>query len=168
MGFGVSNTKNEKTTVYNIFGPLAQQNLRSISRPDLGFDDEKRLRELSTHEFGHSFVNSVVDKMPQELIEKTSGLFEPIESAMADQGYPAWRYSLNEHFVRAGEVLIARSLGNTADAAQMQAHYIEDRKFIYLPVIIKWLERYEADKKMTYEEAVKKALEELSSMAAKL
>ena len=62
------------------------------------------------HEFGHSFVNPVVDSIPPVDISKTERLFEPIKSAMEKQGYNTWKTCLYEHFVRAGEVVIAKLL----------------------------------------------------------
>jgi hypothetical protein len=73
--------------------------------------------------------------LPEDLITQTEKLFEPIRNDMTRQNYTQWKHCVYEHFVRAGEVLIARKLGNTKDAEELQKYYIEDRKFIYLPVL---------------------------------
>jgi hypothetical protein len=84
---------------------------------------------------------------------------------MEDQGYPSWKYCLYEHFVRASEVVIARNMGYLKEAAGLQKHYIEDRKFIYLPLIIEQLTRYNQNKNISYQEAVMQAMEKLKTKA---
>lgn len=162
MGFGLNYTKNGKTKLFNVFGAFDHQIfLQQPGTPDLGFDNPQRLRELSIHEFGHSFVNPVIDKIPQEKVSTTERLFEPIKSAMEKQAYNTWKACLYEHFVRAGEVVIAKLLGDTAGAQRLRTHYIEDRSFIYLPVIIAELENYRK-RKISYDDAVLNAMNELS------
>ena len=166
MGFGVRDTRWGEIKIFNVFGPLTQQNFKDTLQLDLGFGDEKRLRELSTHEFGHSFLELPTNTTRKELIEGSSKLYEPISNAMSDQGYISWEYCLEEHFVRAGEVLIARNLGNLEEARQLQEHYIRDRKFIYLPLILEELEKYNSKrKKGHYQLAVERALDKLGALA---
>jgi hypothetical protein len=163
MGFGATLTRGGSTEIYNVFGPLTAQHFADESHLDMGFGDEARLRELSTHEFGHSFVNPVIEALPSELLTRTETLYQPIETAMTDQGYPTWQHCLNEHFVRAGEVIIARNLGKPEDAAKLQHWYMEDRKFIYLPVILEELEKYNQDRTYPYAEAVRRAMKKLAA-----
>jgi hypothetical protein len=163
MAFSVSNKQHGKTEIINLFGPFALQQFDTGAILNMGFADEKHIRELSTHEFGHSFTNPVLDKIPAKLISETAFRFDTIKAAMNDQGYTTWKACLYEHFVRAGEVIISASLGNNKDAAKLKAEYIEKRKFIYLPLIIGELERYSKSKRISYEQAVIKILEKLNS-----
>ena len=166
MGFGVRDTRGGKIKIFNVFGPLSQQYFKDTLSPDMGFGEEKRLRELSTHEFGHSFVELPTNTNRKGLIKGSSKLYEPVSNAMASQGYINWDICLEEHFVRAGEVLIARNLGNLEEARQLQEHYIRDRKFIYLPLILEELEKYNRNrKKGHYQLAVEKALKKLDALA---
>jgi hypothetical protein len=141
------------------------RNSRDASRLDLGFANERRLRELSTHEFGHSFVNPVIDQLPEALIAGTERLFEPIKSEMTSQGYNEWKSCLYEHFVRAGEIIIAGNLNNAADAEHLRKYYEEDRKFIYLPLLVEALQRYNRGEVPSYPEAVTAAMKKLKSKA---
>jgi hypothetical protein len=127
----------------------------------MGFADEKHIRELSTHEFGHSFTNPLLEKIPQKLISETAILFDTIKAAMKDQGYNNWKTCLYEHFVRAGEVIIASNLGNDKDAEKLKADYITSRKFIYLPIMISELEIYSKNPGITYEQVVVRIMEKL-------
>jgi hypothetical protein len=46
----------------------------------------------------------------------------------------------------------------------LKKHYIEDRKFIYLPVILKELEAYTKGRTMSYKDALKQAMEQLNKL----
>jgi hypothetical protein len=160
MGFGLNFTKRGNTRLFNVFGAFEAQSFQQINTLNLGFANPQRLRELSIHEFGHSFVNPIIDSLPQEQIAATERLFEPIKAVMEQQGYNTWRVCLYEHFVRAGEVVIANLLGDTVGAQMLQTHYINDRKFIYLPSIINKLEIYQK-KKQPYYKAALQAMDNL-------
>jgi hypothetical protein len=164
MGFGARYGLENKICIFNVFGAFDRQNFNDETRLDMGFANEKQIRELSTHEFGHSFVNPIVDQLPEALVTQTEKLFEPISSDMTRQGYGQWKICLYEHFVRAGEVIIASRLGNIKDAEYLKRHYIEDRKFIYLPVILKELEAYTKGRTMAYKDALKQAMEQLNKL----
>ena len=142
MGFGLHVPGKEKTRLFNVFGAFGAQQIQNENNIDAGFADPQRLQELSIHEFGHSFVNPVIDSIPAEKIKETEQLFEPIKAAMEKQGYNTWKVCLYEHFVRAGEVMIADLLGDKDGAKKLREHYIRDRSFIYLPHILKELETY--------------------------
>jgi hypothetical protein len=159
MGFGPLYNQSGITRVYNVFGAYALQNFLNAPQPDLGFGNTRKLRELSVHEFGHSFVNPVLEQLPDSLIRKISNSFKPIRAAMEAQGYNTWESCLIEHFVRAGEVVIARHSGYTRDAQKLEAEYIKNRKFIYLPRIIAALEAYRKSSGNSYAQTVRKTVE---------
>ncbi|QHT70047.1 DUF4932 domain-containing protein [Rhodocytophaga rosea] len=163
MGFGVKYTRQGKTSIFNVFGAFDQQQFNDETNLDMGFGNEQQIIELSTHEFGHSFVNPVIAQIPDTFMTQTQTLFEPIKNDMTRQGYPQWKTSLNEHFVRAGEIMIARNMGNPKAAEALQKHYIESRKFIYLPEILTILEPYNHRKHISYQQAVGQAMEKLKS-----
>jgi hypothetical protein len=133
----------------------------------MGFGDKKHLLELSTHEFGHSFVNPVVDTFAPELIRSTQLLFDPIREVMSNQGYSMWKACVYEHFVRAGEVVIAQNLGRQADADRLRASYMQERKFIYLPILLPELESYNTLGNSTYSQAATRAMQRLAETATK-
>lgn len=165
MAFGVSYTKHGSTYILNTFGPFALQQFSSAPF-NMGFADEKHIRELSTHEFGHSFTNPVLDKIPRQLINETAALFDTVKIAMENQGYNNWKTCLYEHFVRAGEVIIANNLKHLKDAESLKNDYINNRKFIYLPVIIGELERYYKNPGISYEQAVETTMQKLKNLAS--
>jgi len=167
MGFGAKYDPGGGKHAFHVFGTFAIQQWADSTRLDMGFADKKHLLELSTHEFGHSFVNPCIDRLPDSLITETKSLFDSIKDAMAPQGYPTWKTCLYEHFVRAGEVVIARNLGHEADAERIKNHYITNRKFIYLDTLIMELEKYNATRTSTYQQAATGAMLRLREIAAR-
>eukprot|EP01098_Paradermamoeba_levis_P014208 TRINITY_DN6721_c0_g1_i1.p1 TRINITY_DN6721_c0_g1~~TRINITY_DN6721_c0_g1_i1.p1 ORF type:complete len:387 (-),score=-15.84 TRINITY_DN6721_c0_g1_i1:34-1194(-) len=161
MGFGFRYTVANKKKAVHVCGSFGLQSFTDESKLDMGFADKKHLLELSTHEFGHPFVNPALDQAPQELIKETEKLFEPIKSVMANQGYTQWKACLCEHFVRAGEIVIAQNLGNVADAQRLKDQYINERKFIYLPLILDELATYNKKRTNSYQQTVEIALRKL-------
>jgi hypothetical protein len=168
MAFGTNYTEHGRTHIFNAFGPFDLQRFTDLNNINLGFANKEHLRELSTHEFGHSFSNPVVDEIPEAMVKDTKELFAPVSGAMDNQGYPTWESCLYEHFVRATEVVIARNLGKKKEADALLKSYVEGRKFIYLPQIIASLEKYNEDrKKSTYNAAVMEAMNTLVLLAKK-
>jgi uncharacterized protein DUF4932 len=160
-------TANKKTRIFNAFGPFALQHFTPGDTIDLGFADEKHLRELSIHEFGHSFTNPVLNKIPVQQIVGTKALYDTIKTAMDNQGYNVWKSCLYEHFVRAGEIVIARNLGLQKEAEQLQAYYMQHRQFIYLPVIIAELEKYNTNPAISYLDAANAVMEKFKALLIK-
>jgi Domain of unknown function (DUF4932) len=116
------------------------------------------------HEFVHSFVNPAIDKVPKDLIQSTEYLFLPIKDEMAKQSYLNWTVCLYEHFVRAGEVVIARKLGNFKDADRTLQENTR-KSFIYLPIIVTELEYYAKNKNTfkSYDDFVPSVIEKLKT-----
>ncbi|GAB3501526.1 DUF4932 domain-containing protein [Emticicia fontis] len=158
MGFGVKYTSAGKSHVFNVFGALDFQTFQNTSNLQMGFANKQEIRELSVHEFGHSFVNRSVDKLPEKLIVDTEPLLEPIRQAMSNQGYNTWRACLYEHFTRAGEIMIAGKMGDTEGAKKLQNEYMQERHFNYIPIILIELRKYESGQYKTYDEAVLAAM----------
>lgn len=161
MAFGVNERTPKGIKVYNVFGPFALQHFTNKDSINLGYNDPRHILELSVHEFGHSFVNPVVNRLPDSLVQSKANLFAPVQTAMDNQGYQTWMGCLVEHCVRAGEVIIARRMGRTAAADDLLNHYVKERKFIYLPKIIPVLEVHMINKEDSYYEALVKAMEGL-------
>lgn len=161
MGFG----KMDKTTrtIFNTFGPFHFQTFDKV-RPQLGFDDSAKIAELSVHEFGHSFVNPAIDKLPDTLKAATLYLYERIRAEMSKRAYTSWSMCLYEHFVKAGEVIIARKLGHPDKADKMMQAAVE-AKFIYVPFIVKELETYDSAgaSERNYDDYVRKVMEDLKA-----
>ncbi|MTI31512.1 DUF4932 domain-containing protein [Xanthovirga aplysinae] len=164
-GFGLKLTDGEKTDIYNVFGPLWFQKFKNSSDLDMGFGNKDKVREKSTHEFGHSFVDLAMNKIPRNSIKATEKLFHPIQEAMADQSYLDWETCLDEHFTRAGEIIIAENMENWKSAGFLRHEYIENRKFIYLPIILEELQKYNRKKEISYQQAVNNAMEKLIELA---
>jgi hypothetical protein len=159
MGFGKTNLTTK--TIYNAFGPFSFQSFDTAHLVS-GFDFPERIEGLSVHEFGHSFVNPAIDKLPAKLVKSTQYLYTPIKSEMSKKAYTSWVMCLYEHFVKAGEIIITRKLGNAAKASQMLEDNVK-AKFIYLPDIVQELEKYDKNKSQykSYDDFVPAVVEKL-------
>lgn len=149
-GFGICELENNKAVF--IMGPL---NL------NYDFTDIEAYINLAIHEFGHSFVNHVVLKN-EDLLEETRSLFTPIKEPMTKNGYSDWETCMIEHFVRAGEVIIRELNGDKKQSETLLKHYTEDKKYIYLPLIVDNLRAYRLDQNSSYPNSVTASLKNLS------
>jgi hypothetical protein len=165
MGFGLKFTLNEMTNVFNVFGALDFQDFKDSNRLKMGFENEQKLRELSVHEFGHSFVNPIVGELPEETFKKTEKLFEPLKSKMGEQGYNNWKVCVYEHFVRAGEIFLSEKLGDKERTEKLKTEYVQGREFKYIPVIIPELSKFSRGEYKTYSETVRKTMDILMAQA---
>ncbi|TJY38075.1 DUF4932 domain-containing protein [Pontimicrobium aquaticum] len=147
MGFGKRINADIGYKVFNVFGPLI------VTKDSLdfgfGFDDSKEIDELTVHEFGHSFINPILDLAKNtEIIDKYKYLFDPIKKEMQNQGYGSWRSCVAEHFVRLGEIRISYAMRDSARAEKLRDEYVNKRKFIYIPHLEKSIEEYETNRNL--------------------
>lgn len=147
-GFGF---KGENTAFF-VLGPFTD---------DFKFDDAERLNTLAVHEFGHAFANHILEACCSDIIEETRPLFDPIAESMYSQSYPEWSYCVDEHFVRAGEVLIPEMMNNKSLSESNLLFNTEEKNFIYLPFIVDQLRKYRILEGLSYEESSKKTLQDL-------
>lgn len=154
MGFGIRIKQNDSTSIYNVFGALDYQLFTDLNDLKMGFTNSDRLHELTIHEFGHSFVNPFVDELPDSLITASQSLFEPLRQVMSDQGYVTWKACLYEHFVRAGEIYLWTKLKYPDRVEKLKTEYIQKRQFIYIPVILTELQKYNQGEHASYIDAV--------------
>jgi hypothetical protein len=149
MGFGKRIKGDIGFKVFNVFGPLIVT--KDSTEFGFGFNDPDEIDELTVHEFGHSFINPILElKENISIIDKYEYLFEPIKEDMKDQGYGNWRTCVIEHAVRLGEIRISYYLGDSLRANRIRDNYINDRKFIYLTHLEKEISTYENNRD-TYE-----------------
>ena len=116
-----------------------------------GFDNKEYILRNSYHEFGHSFVNTVLSKKANEVIlDQYKNLFMPeLKAVMATQGYGAWFDCVAEHLVRLGEIRLAERSGNAKWAEELRYYHIKERNFIFLPELEAKIMEYEQDKRYT-------------------
>lgn len=153
-GFGFYEEGKKGNTAYFVLGPLSD---------DFRFNLDDRLKTLAIHEFGHSFVNHVLETTCSDLINDTESLFAPIVEKMRPQGYPEWQYCVNEHFVRAGEVLIPELMNDTTLSESNLMWNTEEKDFIYLPFIVHQLRSYRIEKDLSYKESIQKTMLDLKN-----
>jgi hypothetical protein len=125
-----------------IAAPLGEQTVTANRVTDAGFDNPEQIRNLSVHEFGHTFVNPLT-ALPG--IAPSLAAHKNLFRSIPGQGqYSDWETSFNEHLVRAGEVRIALALGLPKVAQQLRT---DNANWMYLPFFEKQLARFEANRK---------------------
>ncbi len=139
MGFGTMSQSSRK--IYNAFGSFTFQSFDS-NHPDMGFDDPVKIRALAAHEFGHSFANPAIDSLPSPILTETAYLYEAIKPEMKKQAYTSWLMSLYEHLVRAGEVIVAEKIGDSARAVSILQDNLKNG-FVYLPFMVQELKKWD-------------------------
>lgn len=164
MGFAFWNTNSAEKKIFSVFGALDIQEFENSKNLKMGFLNQQKLRELTVHEFGHSFVNPTIDKLPANLLTRTEHLFIPIKSAMIEQDYINWKLCIDEHFVRAGEIIIADKVEGRSGANELLLEYQKNRQFKYLPEILIELRKYDKVKNQSYYETVKKIMKKLAEL----
>ena len=160
MGFG----PRFDNQAYNVFGAVGAQMVDDPTTLQMGFSDADDIRELSLHEFGHSFVNPILDSLPNHLIDSSKTLFPPVKEAMYWQGYNNWNGCVYEHFVRATELIIAEKTRPTSEFLALNYAYLVNRRFVYIPNIKSILEGY-IERDITFREAVEESLAALIQLA---
>lgn len=148
---------------YNVFGAVDYQKIDDPKNLKMGFANARKVRELSIHEFGHSFINPEVDKLAKSYFENTRSLFAPLKKVMYKQGYPNWEDCVYEHFVRAVEVIMAKKYASKAAYENLKKEYIEEKQFIYIPKIVDVLKNYK--KEGSFYESIKKSMLALEKLA---
>jgi hypothetical protein len=140
MGWQLENKG--KTDVFNIAAPLQEQILNKDKRVlTAGYNNPEEIRNLSVHEFGHSFINPLTTQAHvAKQLDNYKHLFKPIPN----QGqYSDWLNVFNEHLVRAGEIRIALQLGQEEESKRLQEQY---KDWMYLPHFIAQLKTYERNR----------------------
>jgi len=148
IGFGLKIENQNEVGIYYVAGPFDEPD--STQKYTYGFDSPADIREMSVHEFGHSFVNPITD-LPEskKLFNKYSYLYNPIKTQMKNMAYGSWESCVNEHIVRLGEIRIALALNDSTTANKIRKEDTEIKKFIYLPYLEKKILEYE-NNRVTY------------------
>ena len=100
-----------------------------------GYTSKRILRDLTFHEFGHSFF-----ELPDTLISDSEVLFPLIQDTMRENRYGSWDIALDEHIVRAAEIRLWELLGEPNIAEQKRR---ENAAFSYLATVEDLLIDYE-------------------------
>ena len=137
-GYGGRQITSEGKISYYFGGPHKVEN-------DIPVFNEKKTRRLVFHEFGHSFVNNVVDQYKDE-INKYSHFFKYIERNMSRQAYSSWLISMYEHFVRLGEYVLLDMAGFKDENISNYKSNLK-RGFVFLPFLKDKVNEYLSDRK---------------------
>ena len=145
--------RTERGTVANfVMGPIDK---------NFDYSNKTKLQNLAIHEFGHCFVNHVLDANTTNLIQATEALYPPLQESMTRQGYSNWSACITEHFVRSGEVIVATLLEDHDSAASLMDDYTNNRSFVHLPFIVKRMKKYRLKKDYALSKAFQLTMRDL-------
>lgn len=133
--------KNSSYDIYNIMAPRGSKENIPMFRNDILF-----------HELSHSYINPLTDKY-YDKVWLYEDLFNPIKSKMDKMAYGTWEITVNEHLVRAADIIMSeKAFGKMSTFSRIQEEI--SNGFIYIEPIIKSLREYESnrDKYKTLEE----------------
>lgn len=137
-GMGWEAKDKGKTDVFNIISPMKEQVIQNDYQViQAGYDHKDEIRNWSIHEFGHSFVNEMMQEKYVQQINAYKHLFKPIKN---NPQYVEWTAVFNEHLVRAGEIRIALKMGNVEESKRLYQLYND---WMYLDHFIEQLKLYE-------------------------
>lgn len=134
-----------------------------------GFEDNPDLKWLVIHEYGHSFVNPMLEAPEiKAKIDRHAHLHGPIKDEQAMQGMSDWFGAVIEHVNRLGEIRILESVGDKEGAQNRRLDNVFARDFIYLPLLEDRVKEYETDRKSypTFESFVPRLIDTFSDAPA--
>jgi hypothetical protein len=138
MGYASSLKYGKKTNIYQTTSALSNID---ESKSEFGFSKPDKIKELTFHEYGHSFV-SLTPHI--ETVNSLENLFDPIRENMKKRGYDLWKVSLDEHIVRAVEIrLWEHEFKDDIYANKLKSNYAS---FEYIPQILEQLKIYETNR----------------------
>ena len=122
-----------KETFYSCIAPTNMKD-------GIPYLDKGNLFFLVWHEFGHSFVNTVVDSYGDQLT--TLDLYEPIKGFMMRQGYWTWHICVQEHIVRSVHIRLYEQYLSSQKAKELLDSELKQR-FIYVTPLTEKLKDFE-------------------------
>lgn len=149
-GIGAAVKNSEGTNVFEVMSPYVRvaSNKKIDRYSAFGYDYKPRALLLTIHEFGHSFVNTNVEKYSNR-VRKTDTLFSnsELKEAMKSKGVGSWEVYIIESFVRLGEIRIAAMQRDYKRADELRDYHINTEHFIFLPLLEKKIISYENNRK---------------------
>ncbi len=125
--------KNSSYDIYNIMAPRGSKENIPMFRNDILF-----------HELSHSYINPLTDKY-YDKVWLYEDLFNPVSSRMNKMAYGTWETTVNEHLVRAADIIMSeKAFGKMSTFSRIQEEIANG--FIYIEPIIKSLREYESNR----------------------
>jgi len=132
-GYAEERETKEGKVAYFIGGPHEIED-------DFPVYDNKIIRWLVFHEFGHSFTKPIVNEYEDRLNEYKH-LFKYMKKSMKELTYTDWITTCDEHFVRCGEYFLLRLAGFPEESQQNYELNLK-QGFLLLPLIREKMEVY--------------------------
>lgn len=148
-GIGATVTLPKGDIVYEIMSPYVKVSAADVVEKQklFGFDYKPRAEALTIHEFGHSFVNSDVDKFSARITRSDTLFTDTLKKVMASKGVASWQVYIIESLVRLGEIRVAERQHDKQRAELLRKYHTNQEHFIFLPLLESSLKTYEKNRK---------------------
>ena len=113
---------------------------------EFGFNHPATINTIVTHEFGHSFVNPVLEKHESKINQSSNLMSDALINKMGQGGYGYWLTCVIEHVVRLGEIRIATANGDLKRADSLRKLYVNAYSFVLIPDLEKKIAEYESNR----------------------
>lgn len=138
-GFAASmETSQGEVEAWALIGPVGSQD----GLPTFG--SATYVASTAWHEFSHTFINPLSHNYESQIAAYAS-LLEPIAEQMAQQAYPDWQTTVNEHVIRAITTRLIQ-LEQGDDAGREALARETKRGFVYVEALVDRLKEYEASR----------------------
>lgn len=133
---------NNQIEVYAIIGPNGEIEFNPT------FDKDFLEKDLMIHEFSHSFVNPLVDKYKNQILNLETKYFnEKLKKSAKNQGYSEWTSVFDEILVRANTILITQKNYGEKDAQNL-LEYEVNSGFYLIPRILEIMKEYNSNRQI--------------------
>lgn len=142
-GFNIEvQDNNQHNDVYAVIGPNGEIDFMPY------FDKDYLEYDMILHEFGHSFVNPLLDKYSEDIEELSQKYYtDKLNNTGKQQGYSKWKYVFNELLVRATTICIVKKHISLEKAEELLT-YEKSIGFGLVELFIKCLEDYENNRNL--------------------
>ena len=110
-----------------------------------GFDNKDVVTLLTTHEFGHSFVNPYIENITSEIATDTALFTTSLRKSLEDSYISSWKEYITEHIVRLGEIRIAKLMGDITEETRLREYHTK-LGFILIPLLERKIAEYETNR----------------------
>ncbi len=154
----IQNT-NQNKEVYAVIGPNGEVDFIPY------FDKDYLEYDMILHEFGHSFVNPLLDKYSEDIEQLSQQYYtDNLKYAGKQQGYSKWKYVFNELLVRATTICIVKKYISLEKAEELLM-YEKSIGFGLVELFVMYLEDYENNRNQykTFDDYYHKLIQKLKS-----
>lgn len=111
-----------------------------------GFDNQPVTKFIFSHEILHSFVNPLLDKYASQIKADSLLYTKNLKELLSPHYIGDWNVCVIEHLVRLGEIRVAVSMNDSAEAERLRKIHIGEYNCVLIPLLEQKIKEYEGDR----------------------